>query len=284
MKAVVVAALVVLTVVFVMRWVGDDGRDGAPVAAEQSRPAESSPSSEVRLRTPSAEQPHESDCHVLSAEAVQRPHDNKDPVRCRDDHTTQTYYVGTFNLSIISERNPSTAEIAEFVTPRCDRKFHRWVGGDGVTRILSRAHPVWFVPNTHDIKLGARWFRCDVVVSATDTRLAQLPRNTEDMLDSDTALSRYGLCSRGSPEGREAKIVVCSKPHTWQAFTALRFGSHGSDKFPNDDQRRDARQRCIDQAREEQDFPLEWRYGWQAPTRNQWADGMRWGVCWVPRD
>jgi Septum formation len=282
-KAVVVAALVVLTVVFVMRWAGDDGGDGPSVAADQS-PAQSSPSSDVRLRTPSAVHPHESDCHALSAEQVRQPHDTKDPVRCRDDHTTQTYYVGTFDLSIISDRSPSTADIAEFVTPRCDRKFNRWIGGDRVTRILSRVHPVWFVPDARDIKLGARWFRCDVVVSASDSRLAPLPRNTEGMLDSDSALNRYGLCSRGSPERPHAKIVACSQPHTWQAFTALGFGSHGSDRFPDRDQRREARQRCIDQAREEQDFPLEWTYGWQAPTRNEWAAGMRWGVCWVPRD
>ncbi len=284
MKAVAAAALVVLTVAFVMRWLGGDGRDGAPVAAEQARPAESTPGGDVRLQRPSAVHPRQSDCHALSAKAVRRPHDDKDPVKCRDDHTTQTYYVGTFDLSIISERNPSTADIADFVTPRCDRKFHRWIGGDRVTRILSRVHPVWFVPSAHDIRLGARWFRCDVVVSATDSRLAQLPRNTEDMLDSDAALSRYGLCSRGSPEKRHAKIVACSKPHTWQAFTALRFHTNGSDEFPDRDQRRGARQRCIEQAREEQDFPLEWSYGWQAPTRNEWAAGMRWGVCWVPRD
>jgi hypothetical protein len=283
-KAVVVAALVVLTVVFVTYWAGNDGDDGSPAAAEPSEPAESSPSDEVRLRTPMAVHPRESDCHALSAEHVQRPHDNKDPVRCRDDHTTQTYYVGTFDLSIIGDRNPSTADIAEFVTPRCDQMFKRWVGGDRETRILSRVHPVWFVPNTHDIRLGARWFRCDLVVSATDSRLDRLPRNTEGMLDSDSALNRYGLCSRGSPEGPHARIVVCSRPHTWQAFTTLGFGSHGSDNFPDHDQRRDARQRCIDKAREQQAFPLEWTYGWQAPTRDEWADGMRWGVCWVPRN
>lgn len=283
MKAVVVAVFVVLTVVFVTRWTGDDGDDGAPASAESSESGES-PSDDVRLRTPMAVHPREGDCHALSAEQARQPHDNQDPVRCREDHTSQTYYVGTFDLSIIGDRSPSTADIAEFVTPRCDRLFKRWVGGDRVTRILSRVHPVWFVPNTHDIKLGARWFRCDLVVAATDSRLDVLPRNTADMLDSDSALNRFGLCSRGSPEKSHAKIVVCSRPHTWQAFTALGFGSHGSDAFPDRDQRRDARQRCIDQAREELDFPLEWTYGWQAPTRDEWAAGMRWGVCWVPRD
>jgi hypothetical protein len=280
----VVAALVVLTVVFVMRWVGNNREDGSPVAAEPSGAAQSSPDEDVRLQTPMAVHPDENDCHGLGTKQVQQPHDNKDPVRCSKDHTTQTYYVGTFDLSIIGDRNPSTADIADFVTPRCDRKFKHWIGGDRATRILSRVHPVWFVPSPHDIRLGARWFRCDVVVSATDSRLAQLPRNTEDMLDSDSALDEYGLCSRGSPEGKHAKIVACSQPHTWQAFTTLGFGGHGSDKFPHRDERHDARQRCNDQAREEQNFPLEWTYGWQAPTRNEWAAGMRWGVCWVPRD
>ena len=29
-------------------------------------------------------------------------------------------------------------------------------------------------------------------------------------------------------------------------------------------------------------FPLEFSYGWEWPTRRQWAAGQRYGYCWAP--
>jgi hypothetical protein len=274
--------LAALAVLFGARAIGGADDD---TADPETTDSSDEPSQGVRLTEQSVPHPTEGDCHDLTATQSRRPHDAELPVQCRKTHTTQTYYVGTFDLGIIGDRSPSTADVAEFVTPRCDRRFARWVGGERSTRILSRAHPVWFVPNDRDIRLGARWFRCDLVVSATEDRLATLPRNSANILASESALDEYGLCSRGSPERPHSDAVVCSRGHSWQAFSAIRVHSKGSDDaYPTRKRMRDARDQCRAQARRELDYPLEWKYGWQPPTRDQWAGGLRWGLCWVPRD
>lgn len=251
--------------------------------SDPAEPATPSDSQEVHLAKQSVPHPIEGDCHDLSTAQVQHPNDRNETVSCRKPHTTQTYHVGTFDLSIIGDRTPETADIADFVTPRCTRRFDRWVGGDHQTRILGRAHPVWFVPTARDIRLGARWFRCDLVVAGVENRLAELPRDTQELLESSAALDEYGLCSRGSPQRPRSVTVVCGERHSWQAFDALRVRS-ATDGYPTREGLRKARDRCRERARLELDFPLEWRYGWQAPSREQWQSGLEWGVCWVPRD
>jgi hypothetical protein len=232
---------------------------------------------------PKEPKPREGACHDLSARQISRAHDKRQPVRCRKPHTTQTFHVGHFKLNTSTDATPDTSAVAGYVTPKCTRHFKRWVGGDRVTRLLSRVHPVWFVPTTRDIKLGARWYRCDVVVSATESRLEELPRNTEGLLDSSSAMDEYGLCSRGSPERRHSKTVTCGRHHTWRAFDVIRVRGK-SDHHPSRKRLRKTGERCQNRARVELDYPLEWKYGWQPPTRAQWRAGVRWGICWVPAD
>jgi Septum formation len=255
---------------------------------DSSEPADDPPrsaagSSSNRLPKPKEPEPREGACHDLSAVQVSRAHDKRKPVRCRKPHTTQTYYVGRFELATFADQTPDTSAVAGYVTPKCTRHFKRWVGGDRVTRLLTRAHPVWFVPTTRDIKRGARWFRCDVVVSATESRLEKLPRDSEGLLDSASAMDAYGLCSRGSPERRRSKTVTCSRGHTWRAFDVIRVRGK-SDRYPSRKRLRKTGERCQNRARVELDYPLEWKYGWQPPTRAQWRIDVRWGICWVPTD
>lgn len=275
------AAAIAVAVLALVAGCSSGGDDAGPT--DTTEVATPSDSPEVRLAKQSVPHPLEEDCHDLTAAQIQHPNDRNETVSCRKPHTTQTYHVGTFDLSIIGDRTPETAEIAEFVTPRCARRFDRWVGGDRQTRALARVHPVWFVPTPRDIELGARWFRCDLVVSGVETRLAELPRDTGGLLESSSALDEYGLCSRRSPQRPRSVTVVCGENHSWQAFDTLRVRSD-SDGYPARESLRKTRNHCREQAREELGFPLEWRYGWQAPTREQWHNGLEWGVCWVPRD
>ena len=284
---IVVAVVVTLLVSLAAAGCRGDGSVN-PTADRADDPPPSAPASEspstTRMLMPKEPEPREGACHDLSNHQVSRAHDKQRPIKCRKEHTTQTYYVGRFKVDTFADQTPDTAAIAAFVTPKCTRHFKRWVGGDRVTRALTRVRPVWFVPTTRDIKRGADWFRCDVLVSATDKRLDELPRDSEGMLDSDSALDEYGLCSRGSPDGPHSKTVICSQPHTWRAFDMMRLRGYKSDDYPSREQRRASAKHCQDQARVQLDYPLEWRYGWQPPTREQWATGVRWGICWVPSD
>jgi len=180
-----------------------------------------------------------------------------------------------------STEDPDATAIAEHVIPRCDRRLARWTGGTREVRLLSRLHAVWFVPTTEDLALGARWFRCDVVAYAAQTRLAELPASTEGLLDVGDALDRVGLCSRGSPEDPDSIPVTCDRPHGWRAFTVQPLAPGPGGGYPLRSELSAARTACSDSVREQLGFPLEWTYGWQPPSRASWDDGLRHGFCWI---
>jgi len=205
-------------------------------------------------------------------------------VSCRDPHTTQTLAVGRLPRSVIGRpRRPDTEAIAAYVTPRCDRRFARWIGGDRRVQILSRLHAVWFLPADEDLALGARWFRCDALAYGVGQRPRLLPRTVEAVLADSDALATFGVCSDGSPEQARSVVVSCDRPrHDWRAFAAQRLRAGRGDAYPSRASLRRARQTCSNASREELGFPLKWRYGWQPPTPTAWADGARHGLCWVP--
>jgi hypothetical protein len=206
-------------------------------------------------------------------------------VRCGKRHTAQTFFVDRVPRTVLADRSDPDAEaVAAYVTPRCERRFARWVGGDAETRILSRLHTVWFLPTDVDVRLGARWYRCDAIAYAEGDAPAQLPRDVEQVLSTPAGLTEFGVCSQGSPEKPDSVRVMCGRrPHDWRAFAAERLGGRER-AFPGRRARREARRECRDASREELGFPLEWRFGWQPPSRAAWRTGVRHGLCWVPTD
>jgi hypothetical protein len=207
-------------------------------------------------------------------------------VRCTRPHTAQTLDVGRLPARLVGGRHePDARALAGYVTARCERRFARWIGGDRETRILSRLHAVWFLPSDEDLALGARWFRCDAVAFGTGEEPALLPRDVEGVLSDPGALDIFGACSKGSPEETRSVLVMCDQPrHTWRAFEVLPVQPTSEDRYPSAESRRVARGSCRDASREELGYPLQWRYGWQAPSRRAWATGVRHGLCWVPSD
>jgi hypothetical protein len=205
-------------------------------------------------------------------------------VGCGSPHTAQTLDVGRIPRRVVGDpERPDTRAIADYVTPRCDRRFAEWIGGDRETRILSRLHAVWFLPSDQDLALGARWFRCDAVAFGAGDQPARLPRDVQDVLSDDGALDVFGVCSQGSPEQASSVRVMCDRRrHDWRAFEALRLQASRKDAYPSAASRRDARQTCSDASRAELGYPLEWRYGWQPPSRRAWSTGVRHGLCWIP--
>ena len=227
--------------------------------------------------------PRVGECRALTAQDIAAPGDDTPPVPCATRHTAQTFSVAGIPRAVLAGRSEPDAEaIAAYVTPRCERRFARWIGGDVEARVLSRLHPVWFLPTDADVRLGARWYRCDVIAYAEGDRPARLPRDVEQVLSTPEGLTEFGVCSKGSPERPGSVRVMCGRgSHTWRAFTAARLG--GRDRpFPGRRARREARRECSEAARTELGFPLEWLFGWQPPSRAAWRTGARHGLCWVP--
>ena len=264
-----------------------------PGTAKAPAPASAAPSStqtpqprEPASPTPSPEPapaPDVGDCRNLTAAAITAPTDATQPVRCTRPHTAQTLDVGRIPRRVVGDRaEPDPRAIADYVTPRCERRFVRWIGGDRETRILSRLHAVWFLPSDDDLALGARWFRCDAIAFGTGDEPALLPRDVQGVLSDPGALDVFGVCSRGSPEEVDSVLVMCDRRHNWRAFDVLPVQPGRKNSYPSAESRRDARGSCRDASREELGYPLEWHYGWQRPSRRAWTDGVRHGLCWVP--
>jgi hypothetical protein len=272
---------------------GDEPGGAEPPATSSpsatDTPAEDEPATMLGEDDPEATEepepaPRKGECRLLQRDDVAAPTDDTRPVRCRQPHTAQTFHVGRVPADVVGDRaEPDTEAIAGYVTPRCNRLFARWIGGDRDTRILSRLHSVWFLPDDEDLALGARWFRCDAVAYGSGDEPARLPADVAGALDGDDALGDFGLCSEGSPEREDSVLLMCDRRrHDWRAFAVQRLEPGRRDSYPSRQARRQARRSCSDAAREELDFPLEWRYGWQPPSRRAWSTGVRHGLCWVP--
>jgi hypothetical protein len=205
-------------------------------------------------------------------------------VRCGKRHTAQTFAVGRIPRDVIGQPSrPAPEAVAAYVTPRCERRFQRWVGGDRATRMLSRLHSVWFLPTDQDLALGARWYRCDAIAYVRADEPAGLPGSVEDALSQTGALDRFGVCSQGSPERSSSVLVMCgAKRHDWRAFSVISVRSSRRDAYPDRQGRTQARRECRNASRVELGYPLEWRFGWQPPSRRAWRAGTRHGLCWVP--
>jgi hypothetical protein len=252
-----------------------------PVAA--ATPDERPEGSTIRPALEPGALPQVGECRALSTRDIAAPGDDTPPVRCGRRHTAQTFSVDRIPRKVLADRSDPDAEaVAEYVTPRCERRFARWIGGDAETRTLSRLHTVWFLPTDREIRLGARWYRCDAIAYSEGAEPARLPRDVEQVLSTPGGLTEFGVCSQGSPERPDSVRVMCGRrSHDWRAFAAQRLGGRDG-PFPGRRARREARAECRDASRAELGFPLEWRFGWQPPSREAWRTGARHDLCWVP--
>ncbi|MGH1562491.1 septum formation family protein [Mumia sp. DW29H23] len=269
-----VVALVAASTLTLSACSGDDS-SGEP---EATATGESSPSASA---TPTvAPEPALGACYRLTVAQLTEAHPEAAPVPCTQPHTTQTYLMTT--LSGIAEPIDATA-VAATAQRQCRGALRAYLRATPARLALSRATSAWFVPTDDDLEAGARWLRCDVAVSRTDTTLMNLPENAAGLLRRDAALDRYGRCAStdqaGIAAGRGGR--VCALPHTWRAVSARRLGAAG-DPYPGASVRGAVLDRCEDAARAYTDNSTgDIDVGWLPPSRAEWAAGDRFGLCWT---
>lgn len=116
---------------------------------------------------------------------------------------------------------------------------------------------------------------------AGQERLHPLPRRTAGILDRPGALARFGLCGTAEPGTRQFERVICARPHSWRAVATIPLS--GGRSYPGTGLvRAEGNEVCRDVAAEQAADPLQFEFGWEWPTREQWADGRRYGYCWAP--
>ncbi|MBO9520367.1 MAG: septum formation family protein [Nocardioidaceae bacterium] len=220
-------------------------------------------------------------CYDLPFQAALEPTNDATPVPCTTRHTTQTLYVGQLDPLVDGHLLAvDSARLQNQVARTCRARTEDRLGGDEETRRLSRLAPVWFSPSLKQSEAGALWFRCDLVYVAGPNELAPLPARTHGLLASPKALDRFGTCATASPADRAFQRVACARKHSWRARASIDLPAKARylDKAAGKDA--DARCRDIDAGLAADNLRLKWSFEW--PTKEQWASGQRYGLCWTP--
>lgn len=272
-------SLVTLVAAVVLAGCSSETPDAAP--AESPSDAASSSSAPP---PPPPPPPKAGACYDLTVAAADDASSDAEPVPCTKAHTARTVHVG--RLAALGAGEPVTdvtdPRVGRRLATECPRRVDAFLGGDPVTRNLSRFVAIWFVPSETEAEAGAAWYRCDVVAFGRDDALATLPQQRlEGVLASDTALDSFGTCGTSAPGSQGFERVICSLPHTWQALTTIRIAD--SARYPGVAKVRSSGDgACADYVESRAGYITEIDYGWEWPTEAQWESGQRYGFCWAP--
>ncbi len=243
--------------------------------------ASDEPETEESSTSSTPERPQVGQCHDLSAEEILESADSTAPVDCGDDHTSQTVHVGTFKPAAQGKPAELTDDAAnQQAFGTCRSKAARYLGTAEGSLPLTRVEVFWFVPTVEEVDAGAKWLRCDVVVLQRENELMTLPKTMKKAL-TGKGQEKYALCGTARPGAKKFARVVCSEDHAWKAISTIGIG--GAKKYPGTKAVRSAgEEECQGQARSAQGDSLQFDYGWEWPTKEQWDAGQRYGLCWVP--
>lgn len=248
-------------------------------------PAEPDPASSAATPTRAAEPPPDPPagrCYQLDFDDALAPaQPDADPRRCRRPHTSETFRVAQLDLVVDGHHLAVDApQVQQQAAQRCTERLPGLLGAgaDGVR--LSMVQPIWFTPTLDEADAGARWLRCDAVVITGDERLARRSGSLRGAL-ADGVPERLAMCGTAAPDADDFERVVCAAEHTWRAVSVVEFVAERD--YPG---ARAARERgrgtCEEVGADAAADPLDYRWSYEWPTKEQWGNGMRFGRCWVP--
>lgn len=249
--------------------------DGEPEKSDEQPTATQTPAAEP----PAA--PKVGACYQLPFETAVAPTSESKPVACGTKHTSETVAVGTIDalvdghlLAVDSDR------VQAQVASACPQALTTYVGGSLEQLRLSMIRPVWFTPTVEDSDAGADWYRCDAVVLAGTSTLAELTTGLKGVLGKAKGRNQYAMCGTAAPDAKNFERVLCSAKHSWRAIDVVVFKEG---KYPGEKKVRAAgRTKCEDAAADVAEDPLTFEWGYEWPTKEQWDMGQAFGRCWAP--
>lgn len=269
-------ATLLLTVTFAT------GCSAAPAPEPPAPPASSpSPTPDPTRTAPPPSPPRDGTCHDLSfAEAV-APTSRASEVSCDDEHTARTFHVGTLDRVVGGRLLAVDARrLQDEAAQECPARLATLLGGTEEDRRLSMLRAVWFTPSVAQSDRGADWLRCDAVAVAGPERLLPLTGPLGGVLDTEAGRDRYGMCGTAEPGTDGFERVACATEHGWRA---LRTVPLPAGDYPGEDAAQAVGEApCTDAGRAAADDPLDFQWGYEWPTSEQWAAGQTYGICWAP--
>ena len=194
-----------------------------------------------------------------------------------------TFFVGQLDtlvdghlLAVDSDR------VQRQVARECPQRLASFVGGTLEQRRLSMLRAVWFTPTVEESDAGADWFRCDVAAVAGEKELAPLTGRLSGVLATGAGRDRYAMCGTAEPGTAGFRRVICSREGRaeWRALRTVPFRPG---TYPGEAQVRSAGEGLCEAAgRAAAGDPLDFRWGYEWPRREQWENGQTYGICWAP--
>lgn len=264
----------VLTTVLTAVLAGCTGSD------DEQPPPQPTPTAPSTAAEPPAPPP-DGACYRLTFDEALAPAVEARPVRCDRPHTAETYDVGRLDLLVDGHLVAVDSDRAQAQVARtCPAALADFVGGSLADLRLSMVRPVWFTASVAESDQGADWFRCDAVVVAGDNQLARLTESLAGALSREADRERLAMCGTAAPDDPGFERVICSARHSWRAIEVVPFPDGD---YPGEAAARErGRTQCEEAGLDVADDPLDYEWGYEWPTREQWRTGQTFGRCWAP--
>lgn len=217
-------------------------------------------------------------CRDLRAADLEKASNGTEVVPCSEDHTAQTFAVGTLPES--TGTGYRDRKHGRFVYRTCQKAFGEFLGADESLVLRIRLSWAWFRPSETAWEKGPRWYRCDVVGGPVDAKeLRDLPEDARGLFTDDLP-DAWLTCARG-PSVTEGVKVSCAEKHDWRAVTTVKVGRN-EDRYPGDRivQVR-SRDYCAESVLAWLQYPATYEWGYSWFKQAQWATGNRRSVCWA---
>jgi hypothetical protein len=247
-----------------------------------AKPSASEPSPSVGAPPP---RPKVGSCHRLTYEEALAPTDVEPAVDCSKPHTSQTYAVGRLATELDGHLLAvDSAAVHAQVAERCPTTLGTYLGATQEQLRLTMLRAVWFTPTVEDSDAGANWFRCDVIAVAGEDRVGKALGSFKGALASPEGRRVYAMCGTAQPGTPGFERVLCSEDDSWRAIRSVTLKGKGpDDAYPGEDAVREAGAGpCTEAARAIADDALDYEWGYEWPTADQWAAGQTYGRCWAP--
>ena len=259
------------------------GEEAPVVNAEQPASQDANAGAVQQSDAPAlADAPELGACRALAPEDVTKPSDESDPVDCTEQHTAQTFVVGSFPEKITRGAAWESPELGSYIYTECSDRFAKFVGGDDSIRTRAMVSWAWFRPTKDQWQDGARWFRCDIVGGTpAASSYAALPRNAKGLF-ARGPVEKWMQCVNGATISA-APATPCTQKHTWRAISIVKLAGKPKEKYPGE-KILESRSRtfCSEQVnaylkyeQPEYEFAFSW-FG-----KAEWKAGNRTAVCWA---
>jgi len=228
-----------------------------------------------------APKPAASACHTMTwKQAVAPTAAGGTAVPCSSAHTAQTYLVDTLSTVVQGHLLAvDSAKVQAQAAKKCPAALPAYLGGDQEALRLSMLRAVWFTPTVDQAAQGADWYRCDVIALTGDQQLATITGPLKGVLSSNHA-NEWAMCGTAQPGTAGFSRVPCGTKHTWKALKTVALPQG---RYPGKAAVQKAGQApCQQAAKDVASDALNYRWGYEWPTAEQWKNGQTYGICWAP--